>query len=104
MKFKLDDNGPQLLVKKGQTVLADDLGRALDQVPTSKRPRTTAVSHRADVAPRHGQDVVVDTAGNAFSVRVHLAQHLRVNQRVAELEEMVAGERWASFIQNNMVV
>lgn len=92
MACRLGDKGPELMVKKGQTVLADELGKALDQVPTPIKSSKTAVCRRADVAPRHGQDVVVDTAGNAFSVRVHLARHLHVNQRVSKLEEMVAGE------------
>ncbi|CAM9846898.1 unnamed protein product [Ectocarpus fasciculatus] len=92
-----DDEGRHLMVNRGVTVLADDLGRVLDRLPTpinrgcqhaSNQGRPLITS--ACVAPRHGQDVVVDPAGNAFSVRVHLAQHLHLTQRVAKLEAMVA--------------
>ncbi|CAN0085764.1 unnamed protein product [Ectocarpus sp. 12 AP-2014] len=98
MMGEWDDEGRHLLINRGVTVLADDLGRVLDKLPTPTnrgyhkhasnqgRPLTTS----ACVAPRHGQDVVVDPAGNAFSVRVHLAQHLHLTQRVATLEAMVA--------------
>lgn len=100
MMGEWDDEGRHLVINRGVTVLADDLGRVLDKLPTPTnrgchkhasnqgRPLTTS----ACVAPRHGQDVVVDPAGNAFSVRVHLAQHLHLTQRVAKLEAMVAGE------------
>lgn len=95
------------MVKCDQTVLADEMGRTLDHLPSPAppsahkdaemraRPRTTARHHRVHaIAPSHGQDIVVDPSGNAFSVRVHLAQHLRMNQRVATLEGLVAGECW----------
>lgn len=92
------------MIRSGETVLADEMGRMLDRLPTPSppsaqkdvsgmiammRPRTTMA-----IAPSHGQDIVVDPAGNAFSVRVHLAQHLRMNQRVKTLEAEVTG-RWA---------
>ncbi|CAM9184689.1 unnamed protein product [Ectocarpus sp. 6 AP-2014] len=99
MMGEWDDERGHLVINRGVTVLADDLGRVLDKLPTptnnsgchkhasnQRRPLTTS----ACVAPRHGQDVVVDPAGNAFSVRVHLAQHLHLTQRVAKLEAMVA--------------
>lgn len=100
-----DEKG--LRVKGGETVLADEMGRMLDRLPipspplaekgasgmTGTKPKTMACTRRVHaVAPSHGQDIVVDPAGNAFSVRVHLAQHLRVNQRVKTLEAQVAGE------------
>lgn len=99
MAFEWDEKG--LMIRSGETVLADEMGRMLDRLPTPSpppaqkdasrmtvmRPRTTMA-----VAPSHGQDIVVDPAGNAFSVRVHLAQHLRMNQRVKTLEEEVAGK------------
>jgi len=96
---------PNLMVRCDQTVLADEMGRMLEHLPTpappsthkdaemSIRSRTTAFHRRVHaVAPVHGQDIVVDPSGNAFSVRVHLSQHLRINQRVATLEATVAGE------------
>ncbi len=94
-----------LMVKCDQTVLADEMGRVLDHLPTPAppsahkdaemraRPRTTACHRRVHtVAPAHGQDIVVDPSGNAFSVRVHLARHLHMNERVATLEGLVAGK------------
>lgn len=95
-----------LVIKRGETVLADEMGRMLDPLPTPSPPlaqrdalatrsRTTLslCSRRVHaVAPSHGQDIVVDPAGNAFSVRVHLAQHLRMDERVRALEEEVAGK------------
>lgn len=95
----MTSRGLQLNVNRNMTVLADEMGRVLDPIPPtneaykcSARPRTTAACRHAAVAPRHGQDVVVDPAGNAFSVRLHLAQHLHHEQRVVTLESTVAGE------------
>lgn len=105
MASEWDENG--LMIRRGETVIADKMGRMLDRLPIPSPPmaekdasgmmgarqRTTACGRRvhAAVAPSHGQDIVVDAAGNAFSVRVHLAQHLRMNQRVKTLEAKLAG-------------
>lgn len=103
MTCTLGNDRLSLVVRKGQTVLADELGRVLDQIPSPMRPRANEeLCRQLDVAPRHGQDVVVDPAGNAFSVRVHLTQHLRVHQRIAKLEAMVTGE-YSTRVQHSSV-
>lgn len=99
MPSKLDTpSSDGLVVKSGSTVLVDDAGRVFDQLPSSARSSSVAattarsVTHReAALSPRHGQDIVIDPAGVAYSVRLHLAQHLHVNQRVAKLEATIAG-------------
>lgn len=87
---------------KRATVLADEAGRVLDELPSPRtrsgglimRPRTC---REAVITPRHNQDVVIDPAGVAYSVRVHLAQHLHVKQRVEKLEAIIGGEGCFSF-------
>lgn len=103
MACKLDTPSCEgLVVKSGATVLVDDAGRVFDELP---RPRSTGtpgaltaarpITYReATISPRHDQDVVIDPAGVAYSVRLHLAQHLHVNQRVAKLEATIAGQQY----------
>ena len=76
MACKLDTSSCEgLIVKSGVTVLVDDAGRVFDELP---RPRSTGTSgvltaarpttcREATISPRHGQDVVIDPAGVAYS-------------------------------------
>lgn len=87
------------MIKRQATVLADASGKVFDELlysPNSFHPAELAMPRsswrQAIITPRQGQDVVVDPAGVAYSVRLHLAQHLHVNQRIEKLEATVDGE------------
>lgn len=91
-----------LMVKRGQQLLVGGTGKVYDELPTSPYPQSKseiamAVPASANRAPlitpsRPDQDVVIDTAGVAYSVRLHLGKHLHMNQRVEELERAVDGK------------
>lgn len=88
-----------LMIKHGQSEVVDEMGRVYDALPMSapspgggRATSTREHQHQQHLALRHNQDVVVDTAGTAYNVRVHLTQHLQTNQRMEKLEATVVGE------------
>lgn len=111
MAYELDAHTPSmgLMVKRGQQVnFVEGTGKVYDELPASAAspyPRSKAaiiatsmsMPATANRAPlitsgRPDQDVVIDTSGVAYSVRLHLGKHLHMNQRVEKLERAVAGE------------
>lgn len=88
-----------LMIKRGETVLVDEAGRAYDALSDNyqqRAPSTTAGSgggiSTKKLTRRHDQSVVVDASGVAYNVRLHLAQHLQTIERVETLETTVLGE------------
>lgn len=87
------------MIKRGQSMLVDEANRAYDPLPdrnylASRADAGVPRSNHSNkqLTPRYDQDVVVDSAGVAYSVRVHLAKHLQTIQRVEALEAATAGE------------
>lgn len=91
-----------LMIKRGETVMVDEVGRVYDPLLSSNRTNNKYRAPSADSAAppqlsttltrTHDPTVVVDAAGVAYSVRLHLSKHLQTIERVERLENTVLGE------------
>lgn len=101
-----------LVIKRGESVLVDEAGRAYDTPSDSCYQQTPSADvdivlsstagrgggNTKKLTRIHDQSAVVDASGVAYNVRLHLTEHLRTIARVETLETTILGECWVGVL------